>query len=63
MFTILMTRDVTVALLSLIVVPFLYLCIRYYISTLMNREEGVKELEPAQAASSGYAACKLCGGD
>ena len=37
--------DVTVALLSLTVVPFLYLCIRYYISTLMNREERVKELE------------------
>ena len=45
MFAILMTRDVTVALLSLIVVPFLYLCIRYYITTLMTREEGVKELE------------------
>ena len=25
--------------------PFLYLCLRYYISTLVNREERVKELE------------------
>jgi ABC-type multidrug transport system fused ATPase/permease subunit len=45
MFGILVRMDLTVALLSLAVVPFLYLCIRYYISTLMNREEGVKELE------------------
>src|SRR4029077_8858603 len=37
--------DVTVALLSLTVVPFLYLCLRYYTSTLVNREERVKELE------------------
>jgi ATP-binding cassette subfamily B protein len=45
MFGILLKLDVTVALLSLAVVPFLYLSIRYYISTLMAREEGVKELE------------------
>ena len=45
MFAILLKLDVTVALLSLAVVPFLYLCIRYYISTLVNREERVKELE------------------
>ena len=45
MFAILLKLDVTVALLSLAVVPFLYLCIRFYISTLLNREEGVKELE------------------
>jgi ATP-binding cassette subfamily B protein/subfamily B ATP-binding cassette protein MsbA len=45
MFSILLKLDVTVALLSLAVVPFLYLCIRYYISTLLNREERVKELE------------------
>ena len=25
--------------------PFLYLCLRYYTSTLVNREERVKELE------------------
>jgi ATP-binding cassette subfamily B protein len=45
MFGILLRLDVTVALLSLAVVPFLYLSIRYYISTLMAREERVKELE------------------
>ena len=45
MFAILLYLDVTVALLSLAVVPFLYLCIRYYISTLLDREERVKELE------------------
>ncbi len=45
MFGILVKMDLAVALLSLAVVPFLYLCIRYYISTLMNREESVKELE------------------
>jgi ATP-binding cassette subfamily B protein/subfamily B ATP-binding cassette protein MsbA len=45
MFALLLKLDVTVALLSLAVVPFLYLCIRYYISTLLNREEAVKELE------------------
>jgi len=45
MFTILLTFDVTVALLSLAIVPLLFLCIRYYIRTLMSREERVKELE------------------
>jgi ABC-type multidrug transport system fused ATPase/permease subunit len=45
MFTILLEKDVTVALLSLAVVPFLYLSIRYYMSTLLGREERVKELE------------------
>ena len=45
MFAILLKLDVTVALLSLAVVPFLYVSIRYYISTLMTREERVKELE------------------
>jgi ABC-type multidrug transport system fused ATPase/permease subunit len=45
MFTILMKLDLTVALLSLAVVPFLYLSIRYYMSTLLSREERVKELE------------------
>jgi ABC-type multidrug transport system fused ATPase/permease subunit len=45
MFAILLRMDRTVALLSLAVVPFLYMCIRYYISTLMDREERVKELE------------------
>jgi ATP-binding cassette, subfamily B, bacterial len=45
MFGILLTRDVTVALLSLTVVPFLFLCLRYYTSTMVNREERVKEFE------------------
>jgi ABC-type multidrug transport system fused ATPase/permease subunit len=45
MFAILVKLDLTVALLSLAVVPFLYISIRYYISTLMAREEQVKELE------------------
>src|SRR5262249_37850113 len=45
MFGILVRMNVTIALLSLTVVPFLYLCLRYYTSTLANREERVKELE------------------
>lgn len=45
MFGILAKMDVTIALLSLTVVPFLYACLRYYTSTLAHREERVKELE------------------
>ena len=45
MFGILLRLNVTIALLSLTVVPFMYLCLRYYTSTLVNREERVKELE------------------
>jgi len=45
MFGILLRLNMTIALLSLTVVPFLYLCLRYYTSTLVNREERVKELE------------------
>ena len=45
MFGVLLSLNVTIALLSLIVVPFLYMCLRYYTSTLVNREERVKELE------------------
>src|SRR5439155_21527780 len=45
MFSILAYKDLTIALLSLTVVPFLYLCLRYYTATLVNREERVKELE------------------
>jgi ATP-binding cassette, subfamily B, bacterial len=45
MFGVLLTRDVTVALLSLTTVPFLYLCLRFYMRTLVNRSERVKELE------------------
>ena len=36
MFAILLQLNVTVALLSLAVVPFLYLCLRYYMSTLVE---------------------------
>jgi ATP-binding cassette, subfamily B, bacterial len=45
MFAILLRLDVTIALLSLTVVPFMYFCLRYYTSTLVTREERVKELE------------------
>jgi ATP-binding cassette subfamily B protein len=45
MFGILLRLDVTIALLSLAVVPFMYLCLRYYTRTLVNREERVKEFE------------------
>ena len=45
MFVILVRMDVTIALLSLTTVPFLYLCLRYYMRTLVNRTERVKELE------------------
>jgi ATP-binding cassette, subfamily B, bacterial len=45
MFGVLAYLDRTVALLSLAVVPFLYLCLRYYTSTLVDRETRVKELE------------------
>ncbi len=45
MFGVLLYMNVTIALLSLTVVPFLFLCLRYYTSTLVDREERVKELE------------------
>ena len=45
MFVILLDRDVTIALLSLAVMPFLFLCLRYYATTISSREEHVKELE------------------
>jgi ATP-binding cassette subfamily B protein/subfamily B ATP-binding cassette protein MsbA len=45
MFGILLRLNVTIALLSLTVVPFLYLWLRYYTSTLSMQEERVKELE------------------
>jgi len=45
MFVILVRLNFTIALLSLTVVPFLFMCLRYYTSTLANREERVKELE------------------
>jgi ABC-type multidrug transport system fused ATPase/permease subunit len=45
MFVVLVKLDVTVALLSLTVVPFLFLSLRYYATTLSTQEERVKELE------------------
>jgi ABC-type multidrug transport system fused ATPase/permease subunit len=45
MFAILARLDASVALLSLSIVPFLFLCLRYYTSTLSTRMERVKELE------------------
>ena len=45
MFGMMLRFNVTIALLSLTVVPFMYLCLRYYTKTLVNREERVKELE------------------
>ena len=44
-FGVLMYINVTIALLSLTVVPCMYFCLRYYMKTLVNREERVKELE------------------
>jgi ATP-binding cassette subfamily B protein len=45
MFGVLLKMNLTIALWSLAVVPFLYLSLRYYTSTLVSREERVKELE------------------
>lgn len=45
MFAILLRMDFTVAMLSLTVVPFLYLCLRYYMNIIVARNEHVKELE------------------
>jgi ATP-binding cassette subfamily B protein len=45
MFSILASLDLTIALLALAVVPFLYICLRYYMHTLVTRTERVKELE------------------
>ena len=45
MFGVLVYLDVTLALLSLVVVPFLYLSLRYYASTMTDRAERVKTLE------------------
>src|SRR2546425_450383 len=41
MFVILARLDLTVAFLSLTVVPFLYVCLRYYTTTLLARTERV----------------------
>lgn len=45
MFTVLVNLDLSVALLSLTVVPFLFLSLRYYATSLSAQEERVKELE------------------
>jgi|KBSSwiStaDraftv2_1062776.scaffolds.fasta_scaffold11982_5 ATP-binding cassette subfamily B protein/subfamily B ATP-binding cassette protein MsbA len=45
MFVVLMRLDLTVALLSLTIVPFLFVSLRYYATTLSTQEERVKELE------------------
>jgi ATP-binding cassette, subfamily B, bacterial len=45
MFVILLRIDQSLALLSLAVVPFLYVCLRYYSKRMINRAERVKELE------------------
>jgi len=45
MFSILVYLDLTLGLLSLTVVPFLYLCLRYYSVTMTDRAERVKALE------------------
>ncbi|HEX7794932.1 MAG TPA: ABC transporter ATP-binding protein [Vicinamibacterales bacterium] len=45
MFVVLLRLDLAVALLSLTIIPFLFLSLRYYATTLSSREESVKELE------------------
>jgi ATP-binding cassette subfamily B protein/subfamily B ATP-binding cassette protein MsbA len=45
MFVVLVRLDWVVAVLSLSVIPFLFMSLRYYASTLSHREERVKELE------------------
>ena len=45
MFGVLVYVDLTLALLSLAVAPFLYLCLRYYAGTMTDRAERVKALE------------------
>ena len=45
MFVILARLDLVLALLSLSVVPFLYACLRYYSTRMVERAERVKQLE------------------
>ena len=45
MFSVLVYVDLTLALLSLTVAPFLYLCLRYHARTMTDRAERVKALE------------------
>ena len=45
MFSVLVYVDLTLALLSLTVAPFLYLCLRYHAGTMTDRAERMKALE------------------
>ncbi len=45
MFAVLVYMDSTLALLSLVVAPFLYVCLRFYSRTMLERAERVKALE------------------
>ena len=45
MFAVLIYVDLTLALLSLVVAPFLYVCLRFYSRTMLERSERVKALE------------------
>lgn len=45
MFVVLLYVDLTLALLSLVVAPFLYVCLRFYSRTMLDRAERVKALE------------------
>jgi ABC-type multidrug transport system fused ATPase/permease subunit len=45
MFAVLVAFDWTLALLSLVVAPFLYVCLRFYSRTMLERAERVKALE------------------
>jgi len=45
MFAVLLRLDRSLALLSLTIVPFLYVCLRYYSRRVVDRAEHVKELE------------------
>jgi ATP-binding cassette subfamily B protein len=45
MFAVLVYVDATLALLSLVVAPFLYVCLRYHAGTMSDRAEQVKTLE------------------
>jgi ABC-type multidrug transport system fused ATPase/permease subunit len=45
MFAVLVTLDPVLALLSLSVVPFLFACLRFYATRMVDRAEAVKQLE------------------
>ena len=54
MFVVLLRLDWSLALLSLAVVPLLFVCLRYYSKRMVDRAQHVKELEsrPRRAAST-----------